>query len=96
VPYLIGNNLEDARNKILGASLNLGVYIFDNTVINYQDSLKALVYRQTPSYDDRSDLQLGSAIYLWLTTDSTKVPFQSNMYIFSDTIPESETIPIQW
>jgi beta-lactam-binding protein with PASTA domain len=96
VPYLIGYNLEDARNRILGASLNLGIYIYDNTVINYQDSTNAFVYRQNPSYYERSGLQLGSAIYLWLTTDSTKLPARSDMYIFTDTIPEPETIPIRW
>ena len=95
-PYLIGYNLEDAKSRILGASLNLGVYIFDNTVINYQDTLKAFVYRQNPSYFERTDLQLGSAIYLWLTTDSAKLPSESDLYIISDTIPASETIPIEW
>ena len=85
VPYLIGDKLEDARSKILGASLNLGVYIFDNTVINYQDTLNAIVYQQTPSYDERN-LQLGSAIYLWLTTDSAKLPIRPDMFIISDTI----------
>ena len=96
VPYLIGDILEDAKNKILGASLNLGVYIFDNTVTNYQDSTNAFVYRQNPSYYEESGLQLGSAIYLWLTTDSAKLPPESNIYFSPDTIPVSETIPIRW
>jgi len=96
VPYLIGYNLEDAKNRILGASLNLGVYIFDNTVINYQDTAKAFVYRQNPSHFERTDLQLGSAIHLWLTTDSARLPSESVLDITSDTIPASETIPIEW
>ena len=93
VPYLIGYNLEDAKNRILEASLNLGVYIFDNTVANYRDSTNAFVYRQNPSHYEESGLQLGSAIYLWLTTDSAKLPSEPAMYIISDTIPALETIP---
>jgi beta-lactam-binding protein with PASTA domain len=93
VPYLIGFNLEEARNRILGASLNLGSYIFDNTVANQQDSINAFVYRQNPSYDDVSGLQLGSAIYLWFTTDSANLP---PMHMMPDTIPALETIPIEW
>jgi beta-lactam-binding protein with PASTA domain len=93
VPYLIGNNFEDARSKILGSSLNLGACIFDNTVANYQDSLRAFVFRQNPEYYEDADLQLGSVIYLWLTRDSTKLPPPP---VPTDAIPEQETIPITW
>jgi beta-lactam-binding protein with PASTA domain len=93
VPYLIGYNLEDAKSQILGSSLNLGVYIFDNTVDNYQDSINAFVFRQNPEYYEGIDLQLGSVIYLWLTRDSTKLPPEP---IFLDPIPQPDTIPIPW
>jgi beta-lactam-binding protein with PASTA domain len=64
VPDLIGMNLEPAKNKILVSSLNLGTYIYDNTI-----------------------LQLGSAIYLWMTVDSTKLHSDSSLFNNSDTIP---------
>ncbi|MBI5009596.1 MAG: PASTA domain-containing protein [Bacteroidia bacterium] len=87
VPELTGYSLESARNRILAASLNLGAYIFDNTILNETDSLNAFVYKQNPEYSEESSLQLGSAIYLWLTTDSAKLPVDSTLFIISDTIP---------
>ena len=89
VPDLVGMNLEPARNKILGASLNLGTYIYDNTVISGDDSLNAFVFKQNPEYKDDLTMQLGSAIYLWLTTDSAKLPVDSTL-IITDTISEDE------
>jgi len=93
VPYLIGHNLEDAKSTILGSSLNIGAYIFDNTVANFQDSSRAFVFRQNPEYHEEADLQLGSVIYLWLTRDSTKLPPKP---VISDTIPMPETMPSIW
>lgn len=87
VPELTGYSLESARNRILAASLNLGAYIFDNTILNETDSLNAFVYKQNPEFSEESSLQLGSAIYLWLTTDSAKLPVDSTLFIISDTIP---------
>ena len=87
VPELIGFNLEAARNRILGSSLNLGAFIFDTSVLNQSDSTKAFVYKQNPEFSEESSLQLGSAVYLWLTIDSTKLPVDSTMFIISDTIP---------
>jgi len=90
VPGLIGYGLESARNRILGASLNLGAYIFDNTILNGEDSLKAFVYKQNPEFSEEASLQLGSAVYLWLTTDSAKLPVDSTLLIISDTIAVPE------
>ena len=92
VPELIGFNLESARNRILGASLNLGAFIFDNSIQNESDSLNAFVYKQNPEYSDEASLQLGSAVYLWLTTDSAKLPVDSTLFILSDTIPVPEAV----
>jgi beta-lactam-binding protein with PASTA domain len=70
VPDLIGMNLEPAKNRILASSLNLGTFIYDNTILNGKDTLKAFVYKQNPEYKEDAKLQLGSAIYLWMTVDS--------------------------
>ena len=91
VPELIGYNFESAKNRILSSSLNLGAFIFDNSVINESDSSKAFVYKQNPEYNEESSLQLGSAVYIWLTTDSTKLPVDSTLFRISDTIPVPET-----
>lgn len=74
LPSLTGLTLDEARNEILGASLNLGAYVFDATVITSDDSLRAFVYKQNPEYRSEASVQLGSAIYLWLTTDSLRMP----------------------
>jgi beta-lactam-binding protein with PASTA domain len=73
VPRLLGTTLEQARNEILGSSLNLGAYVFDATVITGIDSLNAFVYKQNPDYHPDASVQLGSAVYVWLTVDTLKM-----------------------
>jgi len=90
VPDLIGMALEPARNKILISSLNLGTYIYDNTIIGRNDSLNAFVYKQNPEFREDASLQLGSAIYLWLTVDSAKLNVEINLSTDSDTIPGAD------
>ncbi len=85
VPDLIGMLLGAARNKILFSSLSLGTYIYDNSIVNQQDTAKAFVYKQIPEYRDGASMQLGSAMYLWLTVDSSRLPVDSTL-IISDTI----------
>jgi eukaryotic-like serine/threonine-protein kinase len=87
VPDLLGMNLEPARNKILVSSLSLGTFVYDSTIVNGDDTLNAFVYKQNPEFKDDASLQLGSAIYLWLTVDSAKLPVDSTLIIISDTIP---------
>jgi len=79
LPRLTGSTLEQARNEILGASLNLGAYVFDGTVLTTEDSLRAFVYKQNPDYRSDATVQLGSAVYIWLTTDSLRLPDENTM-----------------
>jgi beta-lactam-binding protein with PASTA domain len=92
VPDLMGMNLEPAKNKILVASLNLGTFIYDNTILNSEDTLTAFVYKQNPEYKEDASLQLGSAVYLWLSVDSAKLPVDSTLSVISDTIPSVELL----
>jgi beta-lactam-binding protein with PASTA domain len=87
VPDLRGMNIQDAKNRILGASLTLVTSIYDNTITTGRDSLKAFVYKQNPDYNPDATLQLGSSIYLWLTVDSARIPSDSTRAI-TDTIPD--------
>lgn len=73
LPRLTGTTLEQARNEILGSSLNLGAYVFDATVLTADDSINAFVYKQNPVYQPNASVQLGSAVYIWLTTDSLRI-----------------------
>jgi len=92
VPALIGMNLEDAKNKILVSSLNLGTFIYDNTINSGQDTINAFVYKQNPVFNEDARLQLGSDIYLWLTVDSAKMPVDSSLIFISDTLPEEDLL----
>ena len=91
IPDLIGMNLELARNYILVSSLNLVTYIYDNTILNSEDTLKAFVYKQNPEFKDNAHVQFGSAVYIWLTVDSTKLQVDST-FIISDTIPSVDLL----
>jgi eukaryotic-like serine/threonine-protein kinase len=90
VPNLIGMALEPARNKILISSLNLGTFIYDNTILSGKDTLNAFVYKQNPEYREDASLQLGSAIYLWLTVDSAKLHIDQNLNMNPDSIPVTD------
>jgi beta-lactam-binding protein with PASTA domain len=86
VPDLLGMKLDPAKNKILVSSLNLGTFVYDNTIKKGTDTLNAFVYKQNPEFKNDATLQLGSAIYLWLTVDSAKLKADSTR-IVTDTIP---------
>ncbi len=90
VPDLMGMLLEPAKNKIFISSLNLGTYIYDNTIITGRDSLNAFVYKQNPEYREDASLQLGSAIYLWLTVDSSKLAVDTTGVTGTDSIPDAD------
>lgn len=92
VPNLLGLSLIRARNTILGASLNLGAYIYDNTISTADDSAKAFVYKQNPDYKESARLQLGSAVYLWLTVDSKKMQADSVMVVNADSTDKEDKI----
>lgn len=87
IPYLLGMPLDPARNRILESSLNLGTYIYDNTIKNHADSARAFVYKQNPEYKSGATLPLGSDIYLWLTVDSTRVAADST--VVADTLRQA-------
>jgi hypothetical protein len=86
VPNLIGMRLDPARDRINSSSLNLGTFIFDNSILSGEDSLKAFVYKQNPLYEEDALIQFGSSMYLWLTVDSLKLPVDSTLITLPDTV----------
>ena len=54
VPDLMGLTLDPAREKILSSSLNLGTYIYDNTILTKDDSINAFVYKQNPEFNEET------------------------------------------
>lgn len=85
VPDLSGMKLEPAKNKIQISSLNLGTFVYDNTIRTKADTANAFVYKQNPDFNGDASMQMGSSIYLWLTVDSAKLHSKPDI-INSDTI----------
>ena len=72
IPYLIGYTLPVARDNIFETSLNLGNVTYDETVHNYQDTLNAVVYQQTPAHRAGS-APMGTSINLKMTVSQAKI-----------------------
>jgi hypothetical protein len=91
VPDLMGMHLDPAKNKIIISAFSLGTYVYDSSILTGADTINAFVYKQNPEFKEDASLQLGSAIYLWLTVDSTRLPVDSTL-IVTDTIPAAEIL----
>lgn len=74
LPLLIGLKLNDARNRIVESSLNLGKIRFDETIIDFKDSLDARVYSQYPAYSEPNSISFGTKIDIWLTLNQSRIP----------------------
>jgi beta-lactam-binding protein with PASTA domain len=74
LPRVIGLTLAEAHNLLLEASLNLGKYSFDGTVIDYLDSLQARVYNQYPNPVGETSTNFGARVNLWLTRNESRIP----------------------
>jgi eukaryotic-like serine/threonine-protein kinase len=74
VPNLVGLSLDQAKIVASDRFLSLGATVNDQTVISPDDELHATIFRQKPSAGSGSTLPQGSAIDVWITLDSTKLP----------------------
>jgi eukaryotic-like serine/threonine-protein kinase len=75
VPDLLGMDLSSAKTIITGQYLNFGLAMYDRSVKNEEDSMNAKIYRQNPDYDGYSSVKKGLEVFVWLTVDSTLLPF---------------------
>ncbi len=73
VPILIGMNMEEAREKVMQAGLVIGSSVCDEE-FSTEDSAAAKIYRQIPDFNNDEILFLGSAVQLFYTLDSNKIP----------------------
>ena len=71
VPDLLGFSKSDAIQKTTDNSLNIGRFIFDETVHTTDDTLSAIIYKQSPGKNVQA--VIGSTIDLWLTLDDEKI-----------------------
>lgn len=74
VPDVIGLKQMSAVGAIQDNSLNISKLSFDNTVVDYDDSLNAMVWRQSPVPSDSIRVGMGTGVTLYLTLDANKIP----------------------
>lgn len=77
VPDIVSFTLDSAKNYLNGMYLNIGALILDDELSDTTELNKTLIYRQMPESDEYSQIKLGSAIDVWLTLDSTKLPLDT-------------------
>lgn len=75
IPALAGYRRDNAADLIHEHSLNIGSIIYDNTIRDGRDSLKAFVYRQVPE-PSQYPVTMGAEVTIYLTTDRAKLPAQ--------------------
>lgn len=73
LPNLIGLSVEEAENTLTHAMLNLGVSIYDETIISEEDSINARVWKQSPNPKIVANVNLGSSVDVWITVDALKI-----------------------
>lgn len=73
IPTTVGMKYIRATEAVHDNSLNIGRLSFDKSVKNYNDSLNAVVYKQSP---DQADVPvvMGTEVSLYLTVDPEKMP----------------------
>lgn len=73
IPYLVGYTTELAKDALFENSLNIGKITYDETVTSYDDTLKAVVYSQSPSFTNDVPYPLGARVDIALTLNQSKI-----------------------
>lgn len=73
IPNVIGYKLNIAKDLMQDNSLNIRRISFDETVLDYSDTLNAMVYKQVPAYTDSIRYRLGTGVDIYLTKDQDKI-----------------------
>lgn len=73
VPDVVGKRYLTAVDAVHKQSLNIRSLRFDDSVKNYDDSLNAVVYRQSPEASP-VPASLGNDVSLYLTIDPERIP----------------------
>jgi eukaryotic-like serine/threonine-protein kinase len=73
IPNIVGLSLDNARETLSRSYLNVGAIVYDNSVETYDDSTKAVVWKQSPGYVSGRTISLGSPIDVFLTIDQAKI-----------------------
>ncbi len=81
LPKLLGLNLDDARETISEAYLNLGAVVYDKSVETFTDSINAVIWKQIPEYHPGNTINLGSPVDVYLTVDRDKLGISDTLSI---------------
>ena len=73
LPDLTGLRIPNARETLTDAMLNMGVVIYDESVLSAEDSTNARVWKQSPNPKVTATANLGSSVDLWVTVDHLKI-----------------------
>jgi len=73
LPDLFGLFMEEAKDVLTAARLNMGVVIYDRTITTKDDTLNARIWRQMPDPQTLSKVYLGTSVDIWLTVDQDKL-----------------------
>ena len=73
VPDVVGKRYMSAVDALHKQSLNIKTLRFDDSVKTYEDSLDAVVYRQSPEASD-IPVNLGNDVSLYLTVNPERIP----------------------
>ena len=73
VPNVVGMKYNRAIDAVHDNSLNVARTTFDDSVKNYNDSLNAVVFRQSPSASS-APILMGGEVSLFFTLDESKLP----------------------
>lgn len=74
VPLLKGLTKEEAENKLMGVSLNIGFSDYTNcNCATAKDTLNAVVYRQNPIRSKDVAINMGSSVDVYFTCDSSMI-----------------------
>ena len=81
IPDVIGLKPFSAVGVINDNSLNVSRLYFDETVVDYDDSLNAMVWSQIPEPSDSVSVGMGTEVSLYLTLDENKIPVKEEVVV---------------
>lgn len=85
VPSVLTMTLRNARRKLLGSYLNVGAVNYDRSVLTYEDSMRAFIWKHRPNVMPFDVMPAGSEVNLWLTVDSARIESDSTRIKKMDT-----------
>ena len=79
VPNLIGFSKFMTKEYLTERYLNIGGEIYDESIEDEKDSTASFIWKQRPEFNENYRLQLGSQVDIFLTIDSTRLPFSDTL-----------------